>query len=309
MSYVGCDAGSSYAVSVDEGDAFVLERSPKAIKQFLKTLEQGSSIAVEATGRWHLMLAEMAYAKGFTVYVLNPWDFSNYRDSVSWRAKTDPIDAQVLSRFVARENDRLRSWAPPAEVPRRARDLLGLRDQTSVARIALEQSLKAIGLKSSPSARALLKEVKKLRELEDQFEQEIEQLLSENRTFRRMLKVPGIGVLGAAMLTWIFSVGTFRSADALVAFVGLDVRVRESGKWKGMRKLTKRGDALLRKILFNGMNSLRNSKRWKQRFLELTARGFPSVACNVYVMRKTLRLVWALETYDTQYQENYVRGA
>ncbi len=310
MAYVGCDAGSrSYGVSVDEGDPFVVERSPKEIKEFLKGLEKGSSIAVEATGRYHLMLAEMAYEKGFTVYVLNPSEFALYRDSISWRAKTDPIDAQILSRYVARENDRLRAWVPPQHVPRRARDLLGLRDQTSTARIALEQSLKAIGLKSRPAARILQNEVEKLRELEDQFEQEIAQLLAENRTFRRMLRAPGIAVLGAAILTWIFSCGQFRSSDALIAFVGLDVRVRESGKWRGCRKLTKRGDPLLRKILFNGANSLRNSKRWKQCFLELAARGFSSIASNVYVMRKMLRLVWALENYDTQYQENYVRGA
>lgn len=159
MAYVGCDAGSSYAISVDEGVSFIVERSPKAIKEFLKTLEKGSSIAVEATGRWHLMLAEMAYEKGFTVYVVNPWDFSKYRDSVCPRAKTDPIDAQILSRYAAKENDRLRCWVPPAETPRRARDLLGLRNQTSVARIALEQSLKAISLRSSPAARILQKEV------------------------------------------------------------------------------------------------------------------------------------------------------
>ena len=33
--------------------------------------------------------------------------------------------------------------------------------------------------------------------------------------------------------------------------MGMDVRVRESGQWRGRRKLTKKGDPEIRRLLFN----------------------------------------------------------
>jgi transposase len=39
-------------------------------------------------------------------------------------------------------------------------------------------------------------------------------------------------------------------ADACIAFLGLDVRVRDSGAWRGRRKLTKKGNPELRCLLF-----------------------------------------------------------
>ena len=47
---------------------------------------------------------------------------------------------------------------------------------------------------------------------------------------------PGIGPINAAALVAIFHRGVFSKSDAFIAFMGLDVRVRESGYFKGKRK-------------------------------------------------------------------------
>jgi len=44
--------------------------------------------------------------------------------------------------------------------------------------------------------------------------------------------------------------GAFASRDTFIAFLGLDVRRRESGYFKGKRKLTKRGPVELRRLLY-----------------------------------------------------------
>jgi len=41
-----------------------------------------------------------------------------------------------------------------------------------------------------------------------------------------------------------------KSAHSWTAYVGLDVSVRQSGTWRGRGKLTKRGNAYIRKRLF-----------------------------------------------------------
>lgn len=40
--------------------------------------------------------------------------------------------------------------------------------------------------------------------------------------------------------------GRFKTSDAFIAFLGMDVRVRDSGGYRGRRKLTKAGDPELR---------------------------------------------------------------
>jgi len=63
--------------------------------------------------------------------------------------------------------------------------------------------------------------------------------------------IPGVGPLTAMALVAVYHRGHFRSVDAFIAFMGTDVRVRESGQSRGRRKLTKKGDPELRRLLFN----------------------------------------------------------
>ena len=58
----------------------------------------------------------------------------------------------------------------------------------------------------------------------------------------------------ATALTALFHRERFSKSDAFIAFtafMGLDVRVRESGHFKGKRKLTKKGSPEMRRLLFN----------------------------------------------------------
>lgn len=45
---------------------------PASLKTFLRSLPAQSCIAMEATGRYHQELADLAHQQGLRVYVLNP---------------------------------------------------------------------------------------------------------------------------------------------------------------------------------------------------------------------------------------------
>ncbi|MGM0988819.1 MAG: transposase, partial [Pseudomonadota bacterium] len=62
----------------------------------------------------------------------------------------------------------------------------------------------------------------------------------------RCQAIEGVGELTATALVMAFLRGDFRRSDAYAAFLGLDVRVRDSGKQRGRRKLTKKGDPEIR---------------------------------------------------------------
>jgi transposase len=55
----------------------------------------------------------------------------------------------------------------------------------------------------------------------------------------------------------------FERADQVVAYAGLDIAVRQSGKWRGEAKLSKRGSGRLRRILY--MTAVRCIRRKRLR--------------------------------------------
>ena len=52
------------------------------------------------------------------------------------------------------------------------------------------------------------------------------------------------------MLSAAVDGAVFTDRDQLIAYVGLDVRKRESGSWRGKEKISKRGNPFVRKTLF-----------------------------------------------------------
>jgi hypothetical protein len=82
----------------------------------------------------------------------------------------------------------------------------------------------------------------------------------------------------------------FQRADQAVAYAGLDIRVKESGKWKGQAKLSKRGSGRLRRLLY--LTAVRCIRRkdsaFGQYYHHLIARGMRKMEALMAVMRKML---------------------
>jgi transposase len=52
------------------------------------------------------------------------------------------------------------------------------------------------------------------------------------------------------LLAELGDVRRFQRTDQVVAYAGLDLEVKQSGKWKGQVKLPKRGSERLRRVLY-----------------------------------------------------------
>jgi transposase len=66
---------------------------------------------------------------------------------------------------------------------------------------------------------------------------------------RHMLTLDGVGKVVAPSLVNALERLPLKSADAFVAFTGLDPRPNESGRYRGKRRLSKRGPSELRRLL------------------------------------------------------------
>lgn len=96
--------------------------------------------------------------------------------------------------------------------------------------------------------------------------------------------------------------GHFRHSDAFIAFIGLDVRLKESGLYSGRRKLTKQGDPEIRRLLHNAAMAAARTQRWKSVYQSYLARGLKKIEALTILARKLARIAFALMKTQQPYR-------
>ena len=301
---IGVDVSKDTLVcSERNGPPFSHANSSKGVKRLLCQLESATIIAMEATGRCHRLLADTACSMGFTVIVFNPKDVSRYAKSVSPRASTDPIAARVIAEFAS-----IREYRPYASPPAFVDALKNL-VRTRAGLVKHRVALRNQAGQHSHIASLLRSAIASINQSVSKLDQDIIKVAESVPEYQLLVKVKGFGELTAAYMTAMLASGVFRTSDAFVAFIGLDLRVRESGKHKGRRKLSKRGDPEARHLLY--MAALAASQQ-PGPFADLRAhyleRGFTKTEAAVFIARKLARVAWAIYTKRQPYCADRVLG-
>jgi transposase len=96
------------------------------------------------------------------------------------------------------------------------------------------------------------------------FDEEVRQLEKADETTRRLMTVPGVGVITA--LTWRHAIddpSRLRSASKVGAYLGLTPRRNQSGETDMNGRISRWGDRLLRTYLFEAATVLLyRTKKW-----------------------------------------------
>ncbi len=279
-----------------------LENKAGAIKAWLGSLYGPVRIAIEPTSSYHLEVVEQAHALGLEVYLINPRQLVHYRLAVNERNKTDPADAALLARYLVREAGSLRPFKPLCAKAQRLWALLKRRATVVKARNQIEQSFRETKL----SIKALLSEIRRLLARIDRQMLALIRALGWWPDYQRCLSIPGIGPLNAAALVSTFHRGVFAGSDAFVAFIGIDVRLRESGKYKGKRKLTKCGEAEVRRLLFCAAQGARSYPLFDDYYQNQLTKGLSKIAAKVILARKIVRIAFSLMTNQQLFKKKEI---
>lgn len=272
-----------------------------AVLAFLKGLPAGSRIGVESTSSYHELLAETAHQLGFVVFVLNPKDTRHYAKAMGLRGKTDRVDAQLIARMIAHEHAKLHAWIPPTREQRQIDRLIKRRAKVSSIRAALTQSLQGLS-----GFAADLKTLKgRLTKLIARIDARVNALIEANaerkQNYARLRKISGVGpVVGGSLVNTLERV-PLGSADAFVAFTGLDPRPRDSGQHRGRRRLSKRGPAELRRLLYLAAMAAARTKVWKPLYEHHRSKGLSRTEVLVILARRIARTAWSIYTHKTDF--------
>lgn len=279
--------------------------TPAGVAQLLARTAPEQPWVLEPTGRYSTTVAKQARAAGRTVLLASPRKAKKYWESIQSRAKTDRLEARGLGLYA------LTHELPPyplktAEVER-LEQLLAARRGVVQSLSSLRQQQRALPYAAAalqPALDALQAQVKAL-------DQQIQQAQHACPAAQQLRPVPGIGPVTAAAVGACLTAKQCAHADQFVAYVGLDVGVRRSGKRQSDRSprgLTKQGDAYLRRLLYMCARSAVRAKHspFRAQFERERAKGLPKVAAYCAVARKLARLCWSLVQHDTRYDAERV---
>lgn len=215
-------------------------------------------VGLESTGDYHLKAAKYFLEKGFEVRIINPILTKQYTKSTIRGTKTDKTDAELICKLV-RENEGEK--ADLALLEDQDKELLRLYQTLSKTAVSLKlrmQSSQRKGLQSKVILKKMAKIVEQIKILNEQI---IREVVTDRSGEEELIdSVPGFSLkLSAVVYHEIGSYQRFPNAKALVAYAGLDPRIKQSGsRLNTQGKLTKRGSSTLRRALFLAANVARN---------------------------------------------------
>ena len=298
--------------------------TPEGIKTLAESLLPTDRVALEVTGSsWEIVrLLEPHVSK---IIVVSPGDTGISQA----RAKTDRLDARTLARLLW-TGELEAVWVPPEWIARMRRRL-ARRQQLVRARSRAKNEIHAVlmrrlkgrppasdlfGVKGREWLRGLELPVEEaetvqagLRQIEfldteiEQVERLICQEALKSRQIRRLLTVPGVNVICAAVfLAAVGDIRRFNGSRPVVAYLGLDPRVYQSGSGKARSgRISKQGSPQARWALVEAAQSVAQQPGPLHAFYErVKARRGHNIAI-VAVARKLAVLFYCMLTREQDY--------
>lgn len=307
---VGADVGKDEIAFASADGRFQRRKVPNQraeLKAFLKQMPADSRIGMESTGSYHELLAEMAHKAGFVVFVLNPKDVRHYAKGVGLRGKTDRVDGDLIARMIDREHEKLHPWIPPTPEQHQIDRLLKRRAKVSRIQVALNQSLKGLSGFGSDLKTVNERLDRLVKGIDAKVKTLIEADSDRKQQYTRLRKIAGLSgaVVRSSVLNTLERV-PLRSADAFVAFTGLDPRPDESGHHIGRRRLSKRGPSELRRLLYLAAMAAAKTKLWKPIYEHYRSTGLSTTAALVVIARRIARTAWSVYTHKTDFDPKRV---
>jgi len=248
----------SFHAAFDEFSVRQFHNTEEGIDSFLAILAEQrmrsdeTTLGVEATGVYHLLLCERLRIAGWDIRVINPLLTHRLARSSRRKLKTDHADALLIRKALVAGLGYPHTDTPQIQTLKailaQREALVRMRAMLKQQRSAYTVRVQVAGVTPHNGFQEILMVLKtQLQTLER------EMANHAPATQRLPRTIPGIGAISAAALVAVVGdMRRFANPEKLTAYTGLDCRRHQSGtSIHGKGYITKRGNAYLRYILFN----------------------------------------------------------
>lgn len=270
------------------------------------------SFTMEATGVYYESLAFYLFENKEQVHVVLPNKAKKFGESLDFKSKTDKIDSKMLGQMGVER--RLRIWKLSSKRLRTIRTLTRERQQLVKEQSVIKNRIHAEGHKASPFKKTLTRMNNRLNYISNQIksvENDIKKEVSKDKALEskinKIMTAPGLGFI--TVITVIAETKGFAditSIKQLTSYAGYDVRIRESGKWQGKSRISKKGNSNIRAILYMPtISSITHNKVNKQFYERVSKHKANGLIAITALQRKNLALIYTLWKNDTEFVEDY----
>lgn len=262
---------------------------------------------LEATGPYSEDLALYLQQQGHTVSVVNPAQIKAFGQSELLRNKDDRPDAGLIRRFC--EKQRPAAWIPP---PPHLRELQALtRHLENLIETRQQQLNRLEGTKTKGVIKSLRKLVAyvetEIARTEKQIQEHIDNHPDLKQQCELLESIPGIGKRTAAkLLAEIGDIARYKSARQVAAYAGLTPRNNRSGTIRGKTRLSKIGNARVRKALFLPAITAKRYNPIVRAFCQrLASHGKNKMQVIGAAMRKLIHIAFGVLKSGKQFDSNH----
>lgn len=270
-------------------------------------------IVMEATGVYFENCAFWLNAKGYQLSVVLPNKAKKYLQSFASKSKNDKADAKGLSRLgleIVLEN-----WEPMDGYFYELRSITRHHQALQEQKTTVTNQLEANAHGAHPNKmieRSLNKILSSLNKQLEITKKAIEDLIEQNeevaRKIKKIAKIKGLATLSiAVVVAETNGFILFKNISQLISYCGYDVVENQSGKRVGKTKISKKGNARIRRILhMPAFTAVTHEPSIKAFYERLVSRHGLKMKSYVAVQKKLLILIYTLWKKDESFDKNYV---
>lgn len=271
------------------------------------------SFVMEATGTYYEKLAWYLYREEQSISVLLPQRAKRYLQAIGKKSKNDTIDAKGLAQMGIEQD--LSEWQPLSKEVYRLRVLCREQERLQEAKTTAKNASEALS-HGMFTVEETQKRIQEQVELFDKLIKDIKTAIRETveadeklreRT-EKICQIKGVSVLTvAAVIAETNGFALVENQAQLVSYAGYDVTENQSGKRTGKTRISKKGNAHIRRNLhFPAFNVVRYEVGpFKVFYDRLIKRGKTKMQVYTAIQKKILVIIWTLwrknEAFDPAY--------
>ena len=286
-----------------EGEGFSAPNDEPGIARLVERVQrlQPQLIVLEATGGLEVPLTGALAAAGLPVVVANPRQVRDFARATGQLAKTDRLDAQILAQFAATVRPTPR---PLPEAHTQELAALLTRRRQLIDMLTAEKNRLSSARK--PVRKGIAAHITWLERRLSEADDEISTTIRNSPVWREqdnlLQSTPGVGpVLSTTLLASLPELGTL-DRKQIAALVGVAPFARESGAWRGQRRV-RGGRAPVRVALYmSTLVAARYNPVIKTFYRRLRDAGKPAKVALTACMRKLLTILNAMLKHHTPWR-------
>lgn len=307
---VGVDTGKSQLdIHIRPLDLFFsVSNDDEGIKKAIKNITKHSPqrIVIEATGRLEHAFVLACAERKLPLVIANPVHIKRFGGAIGRLAKTDKLDASLIAHYGEAVKPALSQIKPAtmrlmSDLLSRRRQLMGMQ---TMEKNRLQIMPKEVAMLIKPILTAIGHQIEKVDKRLLKLIKQCPEHKAKNDIIQSM---PGIGnVVAFSLLSNMPELGYVSSKQA-AALVGVAPVNRESGRYKGQRRI-KGGRPQIRTVMYMAMMSaMQCNPIFKNMYQRLVNAGKPKKVAIIACLRKMIVILNSMVRDGAHWNPNFAK--